>query len=79
MKSMVEERAIRTVKSRLEGVIMFIGKLNQIDHFSDVINSINNTIHTSIKMKPVDNTQKDEGQAHTYILEGDININKNVK
>jgi transposase InsO family protein len=62
LKSMIAERAVRTVKSRLERLFTFNGKHNWIDHLEDVVHSINNTVHRSIKMRPIDVSAKNEGE-----------------
>ena len=60
-KSVVAERFIRTLKSKIYKYMTSVSNV-YIDKLNDVINEYNNTYHRTIKMKPVD--VKDS----TYIL-----------
>ena len=58
-KSVVAERFIRTLKSRVYKYINSKSKNVYIDKLDDIMNEYNNTYHRTIKMKPVnvkDNT-----------------------
>ena len=66
-KSVVAERCIRTLKTKIYKYMTSISKNVCIDKLDDRVNEYNNTYHTAIKMKPVD--VKD----NTY-----INFNKEV-
>ena len=66
-KSVVAERFIRTLKSKIYKYMTSISKNVFIDKLNDIVNEYNNTYHTTIKMKPID--VKD----NTY-----INIDKEV-
>ena len=52
-KSVVAERFIRTLKSKIYKYMTSVSNL-YIDKLNDVINEYNNTYHRTIKMKPVD-------------------------
>ena len=53
-KSVVAERFIRTLKSKIYKYMTSISKNVYIDKLDDIVNEYNNTYHTSIKMKPID-------------------------
>ena len=53
-KSVVAERFIRTLKSKLYNYMTAIGKNIYYDVLDDVVNKYNNTKHSTIKMKPID-------------------------
>ena len=53
-KSVVAERFIRTLKSKLYKHMTVIGKNVYYDVLDDVVNKYNNTKHSTIKMKPID-------------------------
>ena len=53
-KSVVAERFIRTLKSKLYKLMAAIGKNVYYDVLDDVVNKYNNTKHSTIKMKPID-------------------------
>ena len=53
-KSVVAERFIRTLKSKLYKHMTAIGKNVYYDVLDDVVNNYNNTKHNTIKMKPID-------------------------
>ena len=66
-KSVVAERFIRTIKSKIYKYMTSISKNVYIDKLDDIVDKYNNTYHTTIKMKPID--VKD----NTY-----INANKEI-
>ena len=66
-KSVVAERFIRTLKSKIYYYMTSISKNAYIDKLDDIVDEYNNTYHTTIKMKPID--VKD----NTY-----INANKEI-
>ena len=66
-KSVVAERFIRTLKSKIYKYMTSISKNVYIDKLNAIVNKYNNTYHTAIKMKPID--VKD----NTY-----INTNKEI-
>ena len=53
-KSVVSERFIRTLKSKIYKHMTAISKNVYIDKLDDIVKEYNNTYHTSIKMMPVD-------------------------
>ena len=53
-KSVVAERFIRTLKSKIYKYMNSISKNVYIDKLGDIVNEYNNTYHTTIKMKPID-------------------------
>ena len=53
-KSVVAERFIRTLKSKIYKYVTSISKKIYIDKLDDIVDEYNNTYHTTIKMKPTD-------------------------
>ena len=53
-KSVVAERFIRTLKSKLYKYMTLKSKNVHIGKLDDILNEYNNTYHTTIKMKPID-------------------------
>ena len=53
-KSVVAERFIRTLKSKIYKYMTSISKNVYIDKLDDIVNEYNKTYHTTIKMKPID-------------------------
>ena len=53
-KSVVAERFIRTLKSKIYNYMTSISKNVYIDKLDDIVDKYNNTYHTTIKMKPFD-------------------------
>ena len=53
-KSVVAERFIRTLKSKIYKYMTSISKNVYIDKLDVIVNEYNNTYHTTIKMKPID-------------------------
>ena len=53
-KSVVAERFIRTLKSKIYKYMTSVSKNVYIDKLDDIVNEYNNTYHTTIKMKPID-------------------------
>ena len=66
-KSVVAERFIRTLKSKLYKHITAIGKSVYYDVLDDVVNKYNNTKHSTIKMKPI--YVRDNNNKRVYIDE----------
>ena len=60
-KSVVAERFIRTLKTKIYKYMTSISKNVYIDKLDDIVNEYNNTYHKTIKMKPV------EVKDNTYI------------
>ena len=55
-KSVVAERFIRTLKSSIFKHTISVSKNVYFDVLDDIVNKYNNTVHRSIKMKPIDVT-----------------------
>ena len=72
-KSIVAERFIRTLKSKIYKYITSISKNVYIDKLDDILDEYNNTYHTTVKMKPIN--VKD----NTYINTDKKINNKNPK
>ena len=53
-KSVVAERFIRTLKNKIFKRVTAISKNIYFDVLDDIDNKYNNTIHKTIKMKPID-------------------------
>ena len=53
-KSVVAERFIRTLKSKIYKYMTSISKNVYIDKLNTIVNKYNNTYHTTIKMKSID-------------------------
>ena len=53
-KSVIAERFIRTLKTKIYKYVTSISKNVYIDKLDDIIKEYNNKYHTSIKMKPAD-------------------------
>ena len=53
-KSVVAERFIRTLKSKIYKYMTSISKNVYIDKLNDIVDEYNNTYHATIKMKPID-------------------------
>ena len=55
-KSVAAERFIRTLKSKIFKHMTVISKIVYFDVLHDIIDKYNNTVHRTIKMKPIDVT-----------------------
>ena len=83
-KSVVAERFIRTLKSKIYKYMTSISKNVYIDKLNAIVNKYNNTYHTTIKMKPIDvkddtyiNTNKEINYNHPKFQVGDyVRISK---
>ena len=53
-KSVVAERFIRTLKTKIYKYMNSVSKNVYIDKLDDIVNEYNNTYHRTIKMKPAD-------------------------
>ena len=71
-KSVVAERFIRTLKTKIYKYMTSISKNVYIDKLDDIVNKYNNTYHRTTKMKPAD--VKD----NAYIESIELNSNKEV-
>ena len=83
-KSVVAERLIRTLKSKMYKYMTSISKNVYIDKLDDIVDECNNTYHTAIKMKPIDvrdntyiNTSKEVNNKDPKFKNGDhVRISK---
>ena len=55
-KSAFAERFIRTLKNKIFKHMTAISKNVYFEVVDDIVNKYNNTVHKTIKMKPIDNT-----------------------
>ena len=55
-KSVVAERFIKTLKNKIYKHMTAISKNVYVDVLDDIVNKYNNTVHKTIKMKPIDVT-----------------------
>ena len=55
-ESVVAERFIRTLKNKIFKHMTAISKNVYFDVLDDIVNKYNNTVHRTIKMKPIDVT-----------------------
>ena len=53
-KSVVAERFIKTLKTKIYKYMTSVSKNMYIDKLDDIVGEYNNTNHRTIKMKPVD-------------------------
>ena len=53
-KSVVAERFIRTLKNKIFKHMTAVSKNVYFDVLDDIVNKYNNTVHRSIKMKPIE-------------------------
>ena len=53
-KSVVAERFIRTLKTKIYKYMTSVSKNVYIDKLDDIVHEYNNTYHRTFKMKPVD-------------------------
>ena len=54
-KSVVAEKFIRTLKNKIFKHMIAFSKNIYFDTLDDIVNKCNNTVHKTIKMKPIDN------------------------
>ena len=71
--SVVAERFIRTLKTKIYKYMTSISENMYIDKLDDLVNECNNTYHRTIKMKPVD------VKNNTYIGSMELHANKYPK
>ena len=72
-KSVIAERFIRTLKNKIYQYMTSISKNVYIDKLDNIVNKYNNTYHSTIKMKPVDE------KSSTYIDFSKYNNEKDPK
>ena len=67
-KFVIAERFIRTLKNKIFKHMAAISKNVYFDVLHDIVNKYNNTVHRTIKMKPIDvkdNTYVDSMELHS--------------
>ena len=67
-KASIAERAIRTIKSRLQKFFFTTRKHRWIDVIQQLVENYNNTPHSSIGLKPVDVTDENRDQVHKRLF-----------
>ena len=72
-KSVIAERLIRILKSKIYKYMTLVSKNVYLDKLDHIVNKYNNTYHSTIKMKPVD------VNSNTYIDSSKEMINKYPK
>ena len=87
-KSVVAHRSIRTLKNKIFKLMTATSKNVYFDVLDDIVNKYNNTVHRTIKMKPIDVTgdsyaeyNKDFNKKFSKFKVGDhvtISENKNI-
>ena len=65
-KSVVAERFIRTLKNKTFKRMTAISKNVYFDVLDDIVNKYNNTVHRTIKMKPIDVTDDYSAEYNEY-------------
>ena len=70
-KSVIAERFIRTLKNKIFKHMAAVSKNVYFDVLDDIVNKYNNTVHRSIKMKPIDVTSDSYAEYN-----GDSNVTK---
>ena len=63
-KSVVAERFIKTLKSKIFKHMTAFSKHVYFDVLDDIVNEYNNTVHRNIKMKPIDITDDSYVESH---------------
>ena len=63
-ESVVAERFIRTPKNKIFKHMTTISKNIYFDALDDIVNKCNNTVHRTIKMKPIDFTSDSYAEYH---------------
>ena len=63
-KSVVTERFIKTLKNIIFKHMIAISKNIYIDALEDIVNKYNNTIHRTIKTKPIEDTDDCYAEYH---------------
>ena len=68
-KSVVAERFIRTLKNKIFKHMTAISKNVYFDVLNDIVNKYNNTVHKTIKMKPIGVTDDSYAECNEYFNE----------
>ena len=75
-KSVVAERVLRTLKTKIYRYMTSTSKNVYIDKLDDIVNEYNNTYHRTINMKPVD--VKDNTYIDSMELESSKEVNVKI-
>ena len=80
-KSGVAERFIRTLKNKIFKHMTAISKNIHFNVLDDIVNKYNNTIHRTVKMKPIDVTGDSYGEYNESFNEKDprFKVGDNVR
>ena len=80
-KSVVAERFIRTLKSKIFKHMMAISKNVYFDLLDDIVNRYNNTVHGTIKTKPIEVTDDSYAEYNENFNEKDpkFKVGDNVR
>ena len=86
-KSVVAERFIRTLKTKIYKYVSSISKNMYIDKLDDIVNEYNNTYHRAINMKPVDvknntyidSSKKVDDKDHKFKVGDSSNVNESIR
>ena len=70
-KSVVAERFIRTLKNKIFKHMTTISKNVYFDVLDDIVNTYNNTVHKTIKMKPTEVTEDSYVEYNEYLNKKD--------
>ena len=70
-KSVVAERFIKTLKNKMLKHMAAISKNVYFDVLDDIVNKYNNTVHRTIKMKPIDVTSDSYAEYSEYFNKKD--------
>ena len=73
-KSVVAERFIRTLKNKIFKHMTAISKNVYFDVLDDIINKYNNTVHRTIKMKPIDFTSDSYAECNEDYNKKSLNL-----
>ena len=75
-KSVVAERFIRTLKNKIFKHMAAISENVYFDVLYDIVNKYNNTVHRTIKMKPIDVTDDYYAEYNEHSME--LHSNKKI-
>ena len=80
-KSVVAERFIRTLKNKIFKHMTAISKNVYFDVLDDIVDKYNNTVHKSIKMKPIDVTSDSyaEYNEDSNVIKPKFNVGYHVR
>ena len=70
-KSVVAERFVRTLENKILKHMAAISKNVYFDVLDDIVNKCNNTVHKTIKMKPIDVTDDSYAEYNENVNEED--------